>query len=84
MNDLYITYTYNTILPNVYTYSSYYRDSSLMINMRMWGLVLKEGLSYAVSQTTGNIPSDALIEAIIATGEGLKEEKDVTVIFAME
>lgn len=84
MNDLHITYTYNTILPNIYIYSSYYQDNALMINMKLWKLVVKEGLSYAVSQTTGNTPSESLIEAIIAIGEGLEEEKDVTVVFGME
>jgi len=84
MSDLYITYTYNTILPHTYIYSKHYQDSAVMINMRMWRLISKEGLSYAVSQTTGDSPSEWLIEAIISTGEALEEEKDVTVVFAME
>jgi hypothetical protein len=45
---------------------------------------MKEALPSVLSMVTRDNVPESVIEAILATGEALKEEKDVTVIFAME
>ncbi len=83
MSDLSISYTYTIHTPYTYLYSQHFTNS-LTINMHMWSLVMKEALPYVLSMVTrDNVPA-SVIEAILATGEALKEEKDVTVIFAVE
>lgn len=83
MSNLHIHYTYTNHTPYTYLYSQNFTNS-LTINMNMWSLVMKESLPHILSIITKDNVPESVIEAIIATGEGLKEEKDVTVIFAME
>lgn len=83
MSDLSIHYTYTIHTPYTYLYNQHFTNS-LTINMHMWSLVMKEALPSVLSMVTRDNVPESVIEAILATGEALKEEKDVTVIFAME
>lgn len=83
MNTLHITYTYNKLLTNVYTYNRNFPDS-LTLNMRMKTFFSHEGLAHILNTHLGNNVPEWLISMILTTGESLENEKDVTVIFTVE
>ncbi len=81
MNTLHISYTYNKLLTNIYTYNRNFPDS-LTLNMRMKTFFSHEGLVHILNTHQGNNVPEWLISMILATGESLPDGKDVTVVFS--